>query len=378
MSRAAVVVNNQQGAATGGVVQTGGKNAAAAVPQIPFTRASMEHQEPFVDSSVAVGSNPVTVTGGPIDVPAYGFMTGIILSCTAAGGAGANAVAKEDAPWSAIATVQLQDVNGAPIYITTGYNLYLANKYGGYGWASNPTGAGYTAMTTSGNFTFTLRIPVQISRRDALGALPNSNSSSTYKLIINQAGETAVYSTAPTTRPTLRWRAWLEAWAQPPAQGIGGGTNAVQPPALGTTQFWTETVIGAAAGQVSLRLPRVGNLIRNLIFVARGSADGLRATGETAFPADFQMQWDSHFIFNQSKELNRFYVAERFGYATPDNGVFVLDFTHDFTGHAGEELRDLWIPTVASSRLEIAGSFGAAANVTVLTNDVAPSGGVFL
>jgi hypothetical protein len=103
--------------------------------------------------------------------------------------------------------------------------------------------------------------------------------------------------------PTIRWRAFLDAWAQPPQQGIGGGTNATAPPALGTTQFWTETQSGVAAGANRMRLPRVGNLIRNLIFVARGSADGLRATGETAWPQDFQVEWDSHVVTNISSDL---------------------------------------------------------------------------
>jgi len=58
--------------------------------------------------------------------------------------------------------------------------------------------------------------------------------------------------------------------------------------------------------------------------------------------------------------------------------VFVLDFTHEFDQSLGQENRDLWLPTLGSSRFELQGSFGAACSVTVLTNDVAIAGPVFL
>jgi hypothetical protein len=379
MPKSAVVVANPPTSTTS--VNT--RNQAVPTPQIPFVRASMEHQEPFVDSTVQVGTSPVAVTGGPIEVPAYGYLRSIILFVYASGGTagGTNAVAKEDGPWSCIQDVTLMDVNGAPIVNVTGYDLFLLNKYGGYAFAGSPAlFPSYSAMTTGGNFGFALRIPVELSRRDALGALPNSNSSATYRLRINQAAASAVYGTNPGgVLPTIRWRAFLDAWAQPPQQGIGGGTNATAPPALGTTQFWTETQSGVAAGANRMRLPRVGNLIRNLIFVARGSADGLRATGETAWPQDFQVEWDSHVVTNISSDLAKHLTYERYGYAALDAGVRVLDFAHDFSGHPGDgEMRDLWIPTTQSSRLELIGSFGGPANVTVLTNDVAPVGQIFL
>jgi hypothetical protein len=61
-----------------------------------------------------------------------------------------------------------------------------------------------------------------------------------------------------------------------------------------------------------------------------------------------------------------------------DNGVFVYDFMHEFDGMLGRENRDLWLPTLGSTRLELQGSFGAAGTLTVLTNDVAIAGNVFI
>jgi len=61
-----------------------------------------------------------------------------------------------------------------------------------------------------------------------------------------------------------------------------------------------------------------------------------------------------------------------------DNGVFVYDNTHEFDQSIGQENRDLWLPTLGSNRLEVQGSFAAAGTLTVLTNDVAIAGPVFL
>ena len=55
--------------------------------------------------------------------------------------------------------------------------------------------------------------------------------------------------------------------------------------------------------------------------------------------------------------------------------MFLLE---SFDGLLGRENRDLWLPTLGSTRLEIQGSFANAGNLTVYTNDVAIAGSVFL
>lgn len=374
MAKGATVTNPP----AGGKATTEGDPAGAPAP-VSFIRASMEHQEPFLDTSVAISAASTDVTGGPIDVPAYGYFRGIYLFVAATGGTGTAAVYKEDAPWSVIGNVSVLDVNGAPIVNLDGFGLYLANKWGGYAFFADPTASPfYVAATTAGNFAFALRIPIEVARRDGLASLPNQNASSTYKLRITQAATTAVYSTNPTGLPTVRWRAFIDAWAQPDSQGAGGVPNAVTPAAIGTTQFWTQTQITIASGQARPRLPRVGNLIRTLIFVFR---DTTPARSTTNLPTDFQMEWDSHVVFNQSRELARELMYQRGGYALGawDTGVIVVPFSHDFDGKPGDELRDLWVPTTQSTRLEaLIGSYGASGSLTVYTNDVAPVGNVFL
>lgn len=367
--------------------------AKAPAMLVPFTRAGREHLEPFVDESKQLGAG--TIQLGPYDVPAYGFARGIYLQIDATGGVGgaANVAVKEDAPWSVISEITLMDVNGAPIYgPISGFDAYLSNKYGGYAWSADPKlSPAYSAPATgagaSGNFKTMLRIPLEISGRDGLGSLPNQNAASTYKIRITLAPSSDIYSTAPaTTLPTVRVRMHLDAWSQPNTTDLRGNSNATVPPAVGTTQFWSKQIFNLPSGQQTVQLKRVGNYLRNLVIVCRDQANGTRATGATNFPDPWSLAWDTRPIYSSvPRDLWRHITQQRYGYTAaaeaaggPDNGVFVVDWLHDFDGHAGFELRDGWLGTVQSTRLELLGSFAATSVVSVLTNDVSPAGEVFV
>jgi hypothetical protein len=354
---------------------------AAPLAIVPFTRATFEHAEPSnFDKSNLMTTSSIQL--GPEDVIAYGFLRSLFVLVEASGGAAGlnNAVYKEDAPWSVIEELALIDVNGAQIVgPITGYDLYLINVFGGYSGMPDPASwAAYTTPPTSGNFTFALRVPVELSSRDGLGSMSNMNSSSTYKLRVVQSPIASVFSTAPDTKPTIRIRVWLEAWAGPQAQSAAGSPQAQLPPGIGTTQFWTPQSYLTPSGDYTVQLKRVGNLIRNLILVFRNTSDGLRST--TNLPDPVQLWIDGKLVTNEGKLQRRTYMTERLnarGITVPA-GVYVFDFTHDFDGLYGGEMRDLWLPTASSTRLEVKGSFGAAGTLRVLTNDVAPVGNIYI
>lgn len=373
------------GAPTSGGPSGGGAQGNKAPTLIvPFTRAAHEHVEPIFDSSFLLGANTQLV--GPFDIPAYGYLRHLIIQVNATGGVGGGAtVAKfEDAPWSIINEIVLNDVNGAPIVgPISGFDLFLANKYGGYAFLPDPTQSPVfsdvvTGAGASGNFAFLFRVPIEISNRDALGALPNQAASSTYKCRITMANSAGVYTTAPaTTLPTVRFRVWMEAWTQPNPADLMGRPQQAQPPDTGTTQFWTKSPKIVNAGNQTVRLDRMGNLIRTMILVQR-NATPVRST--TDFPDPLQLLWDGRVILNLGRDLIRHYMTERYGIgpALLETGVFVFDFTHDFDGHPGGELRDLWLPTTQASRVEMVGTFANAGTLTVLTNDVQPVGDIYV
>lgn len=349
---------------------------------VPFTRAAREHVEPMTDVSQALTSTSTQL--GPYEVPAYGYMRGIVLDIEASGGAGA-ATASADAPWNLISEIALIDVNGANIVgPISGYDLYLINKYGGYSWAADPKASPlYSAPGGSGgNFRFTLRVPVEISARDALGAMPNANAASTWKLRITLSPSTTVYTSVPaTTLPTIRIKAYLDAWSQPPATDLMGRATAQMPPVSGTTSYWTKNTKTVAAGQSLQRIDRMGNLLRNIIFVMRDNS-GVRTT--SGFPDTPALYHDTRLLKKTSRDLWRHEMYRKTGYSGTvdavnglDTGVFVEGYTHDFDGHPGGELRDLWIPTQQSTRFELEGTYGAG-TLGILINDVAAPGEIYV
>lgn len=371
--------------------QNGGQSQAV-LPTVPFIRASAEHREPSgVDVSRLMLAADQDL--GVFDIPAYGYLRSVMLLVQATGAAG-SPVLNEDSVWAAIKNIALTEPNGAVLQqFNSGFDLMLAHKWGGYRdtIGADPTASPVYAVGGVGNFTFMLRIPVELNLRDGLGALPNQNAAATFKLKITLTGSTTVWSTVPTTLPTVRVRAFTEAWDQPETQSAGQ-QNQTTPPAMNTTQFWSSQTYNINAGAQTVRLTRVGNYLRNLIFVFR-TAGTARSTGQTNFPDPATLYLDTRplDIIEKNNWIHQMYERSGYGGAVGstiipgadtargyNNGVFVYDFAHEFDGTLGMENRDLWLPTLGSTRLELQGSFGAAGTLTVLTNDVAIAGNVFI
>lgn len=364
----------QPPATTGPAATPAGQPAPALVP---FNRASIRRTEfGNLDDSRVPGAASTTTT---IDVPASGFLRHVWIQVACTGGTGTAAVARADAPWSHIESVVLRDINGAPIYgPVSGYELMLSNLIGGYsgvGVAADPsTWATYSAVANTGNFSYAVRVPVELRTRDGLGSLPNMNAAANYQLEIVHSAQTGIYSANPTGQGTVRTRATLETWSNPNTANALGQPQAVTPPALGTTQHWSRNVQSVSVGDQTYQLKRVGNLIRCIVLIARDSS-GVRS--DSVLPSNtIELRWDTRSVRLETMEYHRARFREVFGFALP-TGVACFFFHDDFGGFAGEELNDSWLQTVQSSRLEIIGTTGAAGTWTALVNDVVPNGNVF-
>lgn len=357
----------------------------APAPVVPFVRASFPHREDLAINQTFTLS-AAQQTASTVTVPAYGYLRSLCLQVTATGATGAG-VLSEDAPFNVLQNISVTEPNGAPIYgpITNGFSAYLIQKWGGYragGIDDAKLNPGYST-DGSGNFSFILRIPVEIIPREALGALPNQNDTARFRLKYSVAPNSVVYSTQPTVQPTITVTGWMEAWDQP-SQDSGGLANQITPPAMNTTQFWSEALPTVGAGQQQLKIDRLGNYIRNIIFVHRRNG-GTRANGQTDFPDPITFFLDARPMDFLTKNAFLEQMAERGQLRTnsfeaaggPNNGVFVYDFTSDFDGSIGFELRNRWLGTLGSERLEWRGSFANAGTTTVLVNDVAVAGSVW-
>lgn len=382
MANGATIAPPNQSPAHPGKAQGGTDSKGAQL--VPFIRASREHVEPGgLDKTVVLNAGAQQL--GSEDVVAFGYARAIVLLVDATGGDGGAAVVAKaaDAPWSVLDQVTLTDVNGAALVSLSGYELYLAHKYGGGAFSPDPTASPQfsdvaTGNGASGNFSFLLRIPLEVVAREGVGALENMSAASTYKLQITVAASAKVYTTAPaTTLPSVRVRSFLEAWTPPAAADARGNAQETEPPGKGTTQFWTSTNKVIANGQNTIGMSRVGNLIRNTILVFRDSG---QARSTNKMPDPLQFLYDGVIVWTIPRIMLQHYMAERYGFAAAnlDVGVIVVDHTHDFDGHPGGELMDLYLPTTQGTRAEFVGEFADTGSLTVITNDINPGPGVLL
>lgn len=349
-----------------------------------FINASAEHTEPAYDSG---NVSPGTQLNN-IEIPAYGYLSGLLLQVdvTSSGNSATVALA-QDGPFNILQNVNLTDVNGANLIgPMTGFDLFLAAKYGGYDFSSDPKQKAYYAQSatgsggTAGTESFLVRLPVQINPRDAYGALPNMNAASSFKLNITINSLANAFATPPNGTVTVRVRVVMEAWMLPAAADAFGNPNEQAPPGVGSYQRWVKNTLTVNNGANTLRLPNVGNLIRTLILVFRNATP---ARIDTTFMDPIQQNIDGLTILNNSRAVTIEYLQERYGYVgtaeaagARETGVFVYDYTHELDGKPGFETRELYLRTNQATRLEYQGTTSAAGTLDVLTNDVIPVGNV--
>jgi len=380
------------------------KGATESINQVNFARASKWHTE--ISNTVTVGT--LTASSQILNLPlsSYGYLSGIFVTCSGTGGSNSGAVFFEDGPWSVLQQIQLSDVNGVPIFQMSGFHAMLAAKYGGYrlfpfdgvlnpyAAAANRTQFGSSFFTcaapgvsnSNSNFFFILPIWLEFGV-DGLGCLPNMDASARYNLQLTIAPAASVnattgpvYTTGPSTFPSLAVTVEVICRSQPPQQDMFGNINSVAPPAVGTVQYWTtQTAPGLALGANTIQLTRVGNLIRNQIFVWRNS-NGTRTSAESTGPgaADvpgiFEYDWDAgqRYTMNLTslRAMNGYMVYGMDTYP----GVLQLPNTLDPDKIAVSEYGDEWLGTVGATKLTLRYTNATGGgSLSILTNDIVPA-----
>jgi hypothetical protein len=368
--------------------QSGSTGGNGANSQLPFTSSARKHREQMALSSAVITAMVATQIPEQA-IPAYGFLRGLWLRVVASGGAGTGAVASADGPWNVLGACSVTDPDGAPIWsVNSGYTAYLISKYGGYingnGTIDPKLDGFYSAVTgTGGNFQFQLWVPLEITERNGLGSLPNTDSGKQYKLNLATNASTTVYSSPPvTTIPNVTISVFISAWTQPPVQDVLGRALTRVPPMVGSTQYWSRQSLAVNAGfSTGQTFGRVGNVVRGWLFVYRNSS-GVRqtfASGNWPNPATVYRDGYNYDVIDSSNWLEE--IAYKYGLSAaadaaggPDNGVFPYMFIFDLDGLPGNELRGQYWPTLQSSRIELDGSYGVAGTLEVITNDIAPTG----
>lgn len=341
-------------------------------PGGPFLRHSEEGAKRiYVASNLTFGA----LVGNPLtQVP--GYIQGWRVGIQAAGGSGvATVAASADAPFNVVQTVNLWDAFGTTLVSGPGYEvLYLIPKYSGQ--FADPMGVQpdiknlpsfsnvATGANASGNFAFRTYIPLEFSK--AIGTIGGANASLQPKLQFQLNPATVVYTTAPTTPPSLTFRVNERFYWLPESVDVA-------PPMEGTTCQWfiqpCTPPIGSGASNLTVSIPRLGGYLTTLIFILRDST-GARIDAWPD-PLSFYIDGVSRMDLDLAEIFDDIYM--QFGGITRDTGTIV--FTRKTSlSQAVMGLFDSLERTLSTNpgtSVQIGGSWGTVTNAPAQLNVMA-------
>lgn len=332
-------------------------------------------------------------SGVPWALQATGWLRGLWLLVTGTGLTAGTVSA--DAPFNIFSNIELDDVNNEAIFGPfDGYSAFLTNKYGGYIFTSDPATNAVFAVsgtTSTNNFTFVLYIPLEIVERDPIGPVASVNNTASLTLKYNLNATATVFS-GPTGTLAVRVRGSQSFFWEPKKADKQGRPINGEPPASGTTQYWTQGSYAiAGSGIINAQLiTGLGYPFREYLFLLR-DASGSRANGETAWPDPLiGLKFEANMLrSNFSKLLWQQQTAAMTGYmaatmdvrgaglwAGKENGLYPLFWNNDFFQQSpGSETRRSYLATSPGSNFIYNGNVSAAGNLYSLVNYVAPGGG---
>lgn len=318
-----------------------------------------------------------TQTLQPYEFQVDGYLSGALVRVTAttAGNSAATAF-EEDGPFSVLQSVIVEDIGGKQILgPLDGWKLYVLNRFGGFvhnADAKNTTGYSVTTGTgaTGGSYRFTLRVPIQVRRRDAMGALPNRNASATFKLKLTLNTIDAVYSTNPTAAPSVNVQIQQHGWATSDNRDYKGNSVSPTPNGVGSLLYTDVETIQLSAGAFNQRMSTFGGLLRLLVFELRLASTGSRATGETDWPSLFEIEMDKVKVFSRTVATWDHLMSEDYRQNTTAesttntdtkiNGVKVLHWLDDFGLQPGAENGFRYQAVTPSTAVQLSGTIGGS------------------
>lgn len=363
------------------------QQVVAARPFVTGTR-TLESEVYTQTATQTTGTQSLT----PYEFQVDGYLSGALVRVTAttAGNAAATAF-QADGPFNVLQSVIVEDIGGKQIMgPLDGWKLYVLNRFGGFVYNADAKANGvYTATTgsgaTGGSYRFTLRVPIQVRRRDAMGALPNRNASATFKLKLTLGTIASVYSTAPTAAPSINVQIQQHGWATSDNRDYKGNGVSPTPNGVGSLLYTDVETIQLSAGSFNQRMATFGGLMRVLIFELRDGT-GSRAQGELDFPSLFEMEMDKVKVFSRSPLTWEHLMSEDWGTSaaaegtavanTKPDGIYVLHWLDDFGLQPGAENGFRYQPVTPSTAVQLIGTIGGAGAHTlgITKNYMSPVG----
>ena len=332
--------------------------------------------------------------GIPWALQATGWLRGLYLLVNGTGLTAGTVTA--DGPFNVFSNIELDDVNNEAIFGPfDGYTAFLTNKLGGYYFADDPATApifAYTGTVSANNITFLLYIPLEIVGRDPIGPVASVNNTASLTLRFSLNPTSALF-TAVTGTLAIRVRGTQDFYWEPRRADKQGRPISPEPPAPGTTQYWTQGSLAiAGSGTINSQLiTGLGYPFRTYLFLLRDNS-GSRANGETNWPDPLVgIKFEANMLIsNVPKAFWQAFMARIYGYVNPtadvrtagsipgkENGCYTLNFNNDFfLNKVGGETRREYLVTSPGSNFIFNAAIGGAGNLYSIVNYVAPGGGV--
>lgn len=232
----------------------------------------------------------------------------------------------------------------------------------------------WVAQATTGNFTFALFLPLEFDADTAYCSLPAMNAAAEMTLSIQLNPSTTVYTTPPTTIPTIEIDVYQEYWATPLTD------PSLTPPDDGSSHQWTQSQGNVPVGSGSnsrVQLPDVGTYLSTLILLFR---DSTGARIDTPFSSDIELWVDGVPVKIEHPKNLQSRMFRQFGVTRP-TGVVCYTFRDSVGLVANSDDMELLLPTTPGTLLELfSGAWGAFGNspatVTTYTGKLYPVGAV--
>lgn len=311
----------------------------------PFRQATLRKRTLGASNLVALTASQQALSNRTIE--GVGFLEYIDLHIqAAASGVNAAAVAyNPDAPWNALSTVVFQ-ATGTDVQNLTGYSLYLANLYGGFGVEDPATSLDplvYNLVTgavaTGGDFNYRLRVPLAINPRSLMGLMGNQSANARYELLLSVAPSADIFSVAPTFVPNITVTREHGFCTVPAPQDAYGVQQEQAPGHYGIMHTMFEARSEAdvvSATTVNHYLRGIGNTVRYVIMIFR---DSTGARSDLALPDTVTFYIGNDPIYTESSQAVRQDMRNKYGFDAPA-GVLVYSFDQDFAARAGFALGD--------------------------------------
>lgn len=337
---------------------------------VPFFYGTNQYVERFFTNTTTLTTSQSEQVS---NINPGGFLRGVRLEVRSTGGALGGGTLNGDAPYSAIASTTLENIDGSPILYPMSAFAYAQRQIWARPWWGDP-GRRFDFSATV-NPSFTLNLFPEI--RHTAGVLANTDARALYRVRFTYNTLAAYVSGGAPTGPAVTVTCYMESWAQPDAADLRGNPIEEIPPGLNLATICRHQVLNLAAvgADNTFQVSNMGNEIRCFIWIMRNSS-GVR-TDLASDPVRWRLDNRSLGVMPTQEIFNRMsdtYENLQQGGTRP-TGVYVFPRFFD----PGRMVGEAWMTTTNATYLiweTATAAGGSGGTIEIVTDEVVPVGPV--